>query len=503
MKKFFIILLIAIIFLFGVAYIILFTPPGNNIVKGIIEKKLNSKIPVRVKIEKFKLTPSYFFIKILVKNNSYIVKEGNYSIFSKSIDAKYEIKLIDLPKFEKIINYHLNGDLFTKGILKGDENLLKIKGIANVATSNIDYDIKIKNKKVSDLIINSQKIKIAKLLYFLNLPIYADGNIIINGKIFDLNKGKIKIKISNGKAFAKVLNKEFGLQLKKDISFKGNIINKLNEDKILINANIVTSLANLTLPKLTFNIKDSSIKGNYILNVQDLKKLYDLTQTKLRGNLLLNGTILKTNEEIFVNGKSHKFNGNVDFVFKDNKFDLKMENVNTSKILYMMYYPEMFNSTGNGIFNYDILKEKGVFDFKFKNGRLIKRNLTFVPRTIVNLVYGLTGVDLTRELFNIVNLNGKIDKKVVNANLYLKSKLAEIKSNNSIIDLNKETIKSLVYFKVGGVDFSVLIAGKLNKPSIKLNPGKAILNRPELKHIKKEKKKIEKKLQKKLQKLFN
>ena len=492
MKKFIVTIIVIFIIILAGVYCLLFTPPGNGIVKGIIEKKLNEKVPVKVTVKDFKLTPNYFFIKILVKNNSYIKADGNYSLFSKNIDAKYEIKLIDLSKFEKLINYRLNGNFYTKGTCVGNEKLLKVNGITTVAESSSKYEIVLKNLNLTGIGLNFKKLKIAKLLYMLNLPSYADGFIDITGKIADINKGKINVKIYNTKLFAKVLNKEFSLNLTKNIKLKAYITNRLVKDAVKVKADIITSLANIKLPELTVNLKNNSISGNYILSVSNLMNLYDITKTKLRGKVLLNGNILKTADNIKATGKTKLFNGDVNFVFNKNIFNLNLKKVKSNKILYTLYYPQMFDSTGDGFFKYNILKKTGNFDFKFKNGRLIKKNLTFIPRTIVGLIYVFTGVDLTKELFKITNLDGKIDNNVINANLYLKSKLAEIMSKNAIIDINRETIKALVNLKIGNVKLDVLVAGKLSKPSIKLNPGKLILNRPELKNLKKEKKKLKK-----------
>ncbi len=674
MKKVIITILIILIILIGGIYCLLFTPPGNSIVKGVLESRLNSKIPVKVKVENFKLTMSHFYIKIFVKNNSFVIADGDYSIFSKSIDAKYEIKLIDLAKFEKLINYRLNGNLYTKGTCKGNQEELTINGSAEFADSKLSYDVTLKNSQITDLLINSKGIKIAKLLYFLNLPQYADGLIDINGKITDLKKGKIDVKIYNGKAFAKVLNKEFALKLTKNINFSGYLENRLGNNKLLINGKILTSLANLDLPTLTFDLKDSSLAGKYVLkidnlgklydftqtklrghlildgklskdgnliktqgiakfassnlnynvtvenskvkevifnskkikigsllymlylphyadgfidldgsiknlekgkvnvkiyngvafakvinkefnqklrknisfsaiinnilnndivninakvktsvadldlpdlkfnikksilggtytlNIPDLRKLYDITQTKLRGKVLLKGKIAKIKDTFNADGNTKLFNGSVNFVLKDNLFNLQLKDIKTNKVMYMLYYPEMFDSSGGGNLNYNILKKAGDFDFKFANGRLIKRNLTFIPRTIVDLIKVFAGVDLTKELYKIINLNGRIVQNVIVANLYLKSRLAEISSNKAVIDLNREKIKALVNINVKGTQFSILVKGNLKKPKIKLKPGKAILNRPE---VQKQKKKLEKKIRKKFKNLFH
>ena len=502
MKRFIIAVLIGFCIFLIVFYIFLFTPIGNHIVKGIIESKLNSKIPVKVKVERFRLTISHFMIKIGVKNKSYVIASGKYSPFKRNIDANFEIKLIDLPKFEKIINYRLNGNIYTKGTCKGDKKLLDINGSANFADSNLNYNLKLKNFKLTDIVLNSKKIKIAKLLYFFNLPKYADGNLFINGKISKLTKGKIDIKISHGKALAKILNKEFNLNLTKNITFKGIIHNRLLNKKLMVNGAIFTSLANIKIPSLNVNLNNFSMDGDYVLTLFNLKKLDDLTQIKMRGKAVIKGKFAKSGELLNVTGNTKLFNGVINFTLKDNKFNLILKRVNTAKVLYTLYYPVMFVSIGDGLFNYEIKKEIGNFKFNFKDGRLIKKNLTFIPKTIVKIIKIFTGVDLTKELFKIVNLDGKINKKIIDANLYLKSRLAEIKSSNSIIDLNRETIKSLVNFKIGGVKFSILIAGKLNKPSIKLNPGKSILNRPELKELIEQKKNLEKNLKNKLKKLF-
>ncbi len=680
MKKFFIILISIIVLLIGGVYILLFTPPGNSIVKGIIEKNLNEKIPLTVKITKFKLSPSYLNLNIKFGENSFFNISGDLSIFSQKYNLKYLIKINDLSKFEKLINYKLNGKFYTNGTIKGDKKLLKINGQTDIAKSNSFYKIDLNNynlsqlflnfKKlqISDLLnllnypkiakgyltlngniknidlknmkfngtiniliedgeliskilnkqydlnmtkninlngiiktifngynlltnaiinssvgkiklsktsfntktfeingqylvyindlknlgallgqnlnghiningnvkgnkkllningktdladsdtkflvvlknyspnelnINSKNMQISSLLYMLNLPEYAKGNIDINGtlKNIDLNNmkfyGNIKTSISNGKIFHKILNKEFNLSLNKDITFNGDILKKFNGNNLILTGNLDTSLANLKIPEILINLKTLKMNGNYEFYIPSLLKLYSLIGTKLRGKVNIKGTISKIKEKFKLTGNSNLFDGKLNFVLDNSNFNMNLKNAKSEKILYMLFYPQMVYSIGNGFFNYNYINEKGKFDFKFINGKLVKKNLTFIPRTVAGLIYVFTGVDLAKELYKNINIDGTINKKVINYNLFVKSKLVEITSKNSIVNLNRNTIKSLLNINLKGLNFKVLIAGNLSKPAIKLNPPPNL--KPKLpnlsikKELKKEKEKI-------------
>ncbi len=152
-----------------------------------------------------------------------------------------------------------------------------------------------------------------------------------------------------------------------------------------------------------------------------------------------------------------------------------MRNVSSEKILKTFTYPQILKSKGDIDFIYNYKNDSGNFSVNFKNGKIVRRNLTYIPRTIAGLIYVFTGIDLVKELYKIIKINGIIKKKIITADMLIKSKLAEITTNKAIINLNRDTINSIIKIKLKDLKFSVKVKGKIKKPSIKLLPPKVRL----------------------------
>lgn len=140
MKKIFLSISLLIILLLGATYGLLFTRFGNNIVSSYIEEKVNlDQNNVKLKVNNFILTSNYLNFDASINDNSKINISGDLSIFKKSVDLKYDIKINDLSTLKNLTKQEFKGPLVTNGIFIGNEDEAIIQGTSDIAQSQTKY----------------------------------------------------------------------------------------------------------------------------------------------------------------------------------------------------------------------------------------------------------------------------------------------------------------------------------------------------------------------------
>ncbi|WP_428026932.1 hypothetical protein [Arcobacter sp.] len=470
MKKLFFGLTFLIIILIGAVYALLFTTTGNGIVSSVVESKVNEQKNLNFKINKFLLTLEKIEFDSTIDENSNIKIAGDLSIFSKTIDIKYDINIKDLSKLERFTNQKLNGSFSTNGSLKGDSTLAKLQGISNIFKSDTKYDISLTDFEPSNILLDIKSAKIDEILHLINKPRYAMGNIDINANIknamLDKLDGKITTKIEKGVVSNVLVNKDFNTKLVNKLEFKGTVNTDLQPFKALSKVDFYTTLANLFVKKADVDLKDMIIKSDYFLNVEDLSKLFDVTQTKMRGKVGIAGDI-KKDKDLLVNGYSEVLDGKVKFKLLNDDFSANIDNVEILKVLHMLYYPEIFTSKTKLKLDYNIAKQNGDLIGSLINGQFKKNEYS-------SIISAFAKFDLTKEVYENVDLKSNINKNIIKSTINMKSKLTQIDVNPSTIDTKNSLIDALVKTDIKGIKFDTKISGNLENPKVKVDTNKLL-----------------------------
>ena len=474
-------------------YLLLFTSVGNDIVSPIIEKKVNEQGIVNFKLKEFILTTDSIKFIANIDEVSNIEIDGDLDLFAKSIDLNYLIDIKDLSKLEKFTKQKLNGNFKTNGSIKGDRDLIEIIGNSDLFESDTKYLAHLKAFKPSKIEFLVIKAKIEKLLYTLNQPIYSNGNIDIVGTISNPNidnlAGEILTKIYDGKINNLIVNKSFDLKLKDKVIFNGNIQTDLKQNLAISKIDFLTSLLNLSIKKAIFNLDDNSINSDYLVSIGKLNNLYDFTNMKLKGGLIVNGMV-KKNKDLIVEGKSNLLAGSLEFKLLNDDFTSKISNIEVKALTDMLYYPSFFDSKANINLTYNLKNSNGIIDANFINGH-------FLPTKFSNLINMLAQFNITKEIYNTVELKSKIDKKIIQSTIFMKSNHTEINIPSSRLDLDKKLIDAKVNLEIKGLDLNAKISGNIDSPNIDFDTTKLLKSGVEAKATNKIKNLIENKLDEK------
>ncbi|MGB6327908.1 MAG: hypothetical protein WBF48_03220, partial [Halarcobacter sp.] len=422
------------------------------------------------------------------------IKEASVNLKTSLINTDYSLFVKDLSKLETLINQKYNGSFSTNGKASVDNGVILIDGNSDIFASDTKYDIKVVNSEAEYINVLVNQAKIQSLLTLVNQANYADGLINIDAKIKSADiknlNGKIITSIFDGKVNNKVVNKEFAQKLVKPLLFDGVVTTDLVKTQAISKVDLNTSVSDLNMEKAIFDISNAEFISDYVLNIADLSKLYDLTQTKLRGTAKVDGNIKQNADTLSVDGKTSLFDGNINFNLLNDVFKAKIDGVEIKSLFNMLYYPEIFTSKSNIDVDYNLASKVGKIGGNLLDGRFIKNEYS-------DIINAFAKFDLTKEVYKKVEIKSDIKENIINAFVDMQSKYTKIKVPSSTINLDENSINALIQATITKYTFDTTVKGSLSNPKVKVDT-KAFLKSKYGKKVKEKADKLKKKVEDKL-----
>lgn len=357
MKKIILFLSLSISVLLALIYILLFTTFGNNIVKPLIQNKINENSPLAISLKTFLLRPSTIKLVFEVDTKNTVTVEGDYKLFSQYFDLDYIIALSDLHSFSKLSNKKLSGKLLSDGKLIGSLDNFKIKGKSNLAHSDTNYVIVSKLMKVQKAAIKLSHLNVHTLLNMLGEEAYATGKLDLHVQLKDLDpkhlQGSVKLHVNKAELNAKLIKKEFGLKIYKT-SIEGELKAKLKDTKVTYLAKLDSALAYI-YSKGELETDTNRVHSTYNLDIKELGLLKSLISFPLRGPFSTSGEVSGLKDNLEVIGKSDIAASSTKYMAKfinlqPSKIKLDINHASLDKLLYMTNQPKL----AKAIFNAEI-----------------------------------------------------------------------------------------------------------------------------------------------------
>ena len=414
------------------------------------------------------------------------------NLSTNQIDSDYKIDIKNLSKIEGLIAKKLNGEFTTKGNLKVFDETIKIEGDSNAFESVVKYNTELTNFKPSYIKFSVENAKLEKLFQMLNEPIYALGDFNIQGEVKNANldklDGNITTKITNASIVNEVTNTVFKQNVKEKINFDLNIDTNLIPNQAVSKANLQTTIGNLTSQNSVYTFTDDSFNSDYLLSVPALEKLKDILNMNLKGKIDINGEIANKENSLLLTGKANTLGGTFDFDLKNDKLNANLKDIDVQELSYMLDYSKIFDAKANFALNYDLLLKKGEVVGKLVNGH-------FLPNNFVALLSQVSKFDLSKETYEVFDINSQIDDRVLTSDLVMKSANTQIDIQDSILDLEKKLIDAKINSTIKDKKFIIDVKGETSNPKISLN-AKDLLKEKLDKQLEKKRDKIEEKLNK-------
>ena len=465
MKKFLLILLVLVLFIFGIFYMLFFTKIGNSTISKYIENSFNEKQnDFKLKFDTFIIDTNNINLVANINDSSKIKIDGKISsLFDLKAEFIYKIDIKDLSIFNNIVQKELKGSLEANGDLITKNGLSTIIGTSNIANSSTKYEINLNKTDIKSLDLDIKNANIDELLALLSEPIYSFGKLNLNAKLIknssNFFNGDFLFDINDGKINNEIVQKEFNFPIKQTITYNLKSLNKLENTNVLSDIKLISSLANLDMKNLIIDLVTKDISSNYFLDILNLRQIEEFINIALNGDLKVVGKIDKNQKTLKIDGNSNIADGVANFVLLDDNLDLKLKDANSLKLLYILNKDQFFNSNLSLDSNYNIISKIGNINIEVKNGNFIKNNF-------IQKIEDFTKIDLSKEIFEYGSINSKIDNKKIYSNLNLTSKKSDIKSKDSFIDFNKNIIDTKLDINLNKNIFSVKLEDDLNKPKI-------------------------------------
>ena len=458
-----------------------------NLTGANVSFKLNADSNIKSSIAKSNLIVDSNIAHAKIENAVVDIKK-------QSFDINYLVDVKKLSNLAPLIGIKLNGPFETDGSVKGDKKRLKVVGKAKVVGSNTNYDLTLKNFKPKNAKIDIKDAKLAKILYMLSQPIYADASIDVHADMssLDMNdlEGIVKTRVKNGYTFPKVLHKEFNLTDAK-IGFSANADTNIKKSIAKTKLNVDSTVAKVNVQNAIFNIKKNSLTSDYTVYVPNLDKLYFATKKHLKGDIKVTGDV-KKDRDLVLTAHSDTLGGKVDAKLINNDFTGKIKGIEIVELTDMLIYPRIFDSSANADIDYNLLSKKGNIHANLLNGRILPNKVSF-------LLNQMARFDITKEIYKETKIDSKIDNRTIVSNLDMNSRLTHISSQNALLDLDKNYVDAKLQIDIKKTPVFVKIKGNINKPKIGID-AKSLIKTKAKEKIKKE---IEKKIPSKLKDKVN
>ncbi|MDD2888124.1 MAG: hypothetical protein PHY66_10000 [Aliarcobacter sp.] len=444
MKKLFLSLTLIIVLILVSVYGILFTKYGNGIVSSYIENKINTgQNDVKLKVNDFVLTSKYLNFDASINDNSKINISGDLSLFQKSVNLKYDIKINELSTLKNLTKQEFKGPLSTSGIFIGNEEEAIIQGVSDIAQSQTKYYFNLEDFEPKNINIQVKNAKIEDLLVLLNKPQYAKGDLTIHTDIKNANlsklDGMIIAKITDGKINNDVVNSEFNQGFQSSINFQSEINAILTPNKAEVKSNLISSLAEIFMNKTVIDLSTNNIKTDYKIDIKNLAKLEGIVSKKLNGQFLTDGNLKAFDDTIQIEGSSDIFEGitkyNAEFInLKPSNVKFSVENARLEKLLQVINEP--IYSTGS--LN---------IDANIKNADLNKLDGTIISKIDDALVINeVANVVFKQNLQDKLNYNLEIDTNLVPnqaiSKTYIETTMGNLTAQKSVYDFNGNSFSS-------------------------------------------------------------
>ncbi|RLA78226.1 MAG: hypothetical protein DRG78_15635 [Epsilonproteobacteria bacterium] len=455
--------------LLAVIYTVAFTSFGNNLLKPIVESKIKEQTKLASKVNRFELSMSEFNIVIDLVNRNALHVEGTYSLFSKSFDIKYNIRLTNLKSLEPLVGSPIAGAFHTNGTVKGDMKFMKIDGKSDVGDSDTSYHVELTDMNPTSIVAKIKEAKLESLLHMSGQSPYASAivNLDVNFKNIKAHAldGDISLITKNGKLNPKIMKDDFNITIPKT-SFDTKLDAKLSGDDVDYNYQLMSNLFNASSSgKVVPTPLKADIK--YALDIKELALLKPITGADVRGNFRLDGNVVGTKAKLVLNGKSDVASSDTKFeaILKDFKPASIKANIKNLRLAYLLYMIKQPHYT-DGVFSMTMdikdartSKLDGLITTKIKKGLLDSKYMTKayefkspMPRT-------------TFTMATTTKLNGSM----IDSKIDLDSTLANFDIRSARLDMKDSSLNSDYVAKIPNLDKLFFVTEQHMKGGITVN----------------------------------
>ena len=332
-------------------------------------------------------------------------------------------------------NYgNLEGIAAFKGNIIGNKDDFNVKGEGEIFDAKTNLSLHVKNQKPTAINIHSSGLHIEKILALLNQPIYSKGLVDVDANLQPTTGDKLigagKINIHFGQLDAKVVENQFKLRIPENVTYRGDIVFNLAEDKVVAQSSVVSNLLKIDTTKTIFMLDSQKLFSDFTLSIPNLSALKEIIGIDLFGNIQVQGDITKVADDLEINANSQMLGGAMSAKLQNDTASIKLSKMYVSELLKMFRQEAYSNGVLDSTIEISSLKNldfqsltnitDATFDVNTLEKLLKKENVPEIPYT---LEVKASGHDKLIEInsafkssfgnFDVSQTNYDIDKKLL------------------------------------------------------------------------------------------
>nr|WP_317405145.1 hypothetical protein [uncultured Helicobacter sp.] len=424
MKKFILWTLGIILALFVLIFCVLFTPPGNALLKPIIQGQIDKYAPIKLDLETFSLGISSVELKIAHNDAIIITLGGDFSLFSQTLDVALKVDARDIAVLGELVDTPLQGSFVINTTAKGSLEHLEVNTTSDIAKSFTDIRITLQDFTPTAILANIKDAQIKEFLAMAGIKPYASGSLSLEADIKgdkDMNfNGNALLQITQGLVDSTLIKKDFEIDVPKT-TFVTTLNALFDMDKLNHDFSFNGNIGNIHSSGQTL-LKTLSTNTSYAVNLSDLSAFTPLVGMPIRGSFETKGEVKGGMESLEITGSSNLASSNTSYeaVLKNlapDTIKAKVSNLQLDTLLWMIYMPRyadmrlhlnaVVSELDKGISTQTDIKLSGT-----TNNAVMKKEFDLdMPNTKFNLT---SNVSLNK---GIGEANSKLDSDVANLEL--------------------------------------------------------------------------------------
>ena len=382
------------------------------------------------------------------------------------VNIRYGVDIAELAALKPITNADIRGAFKLDGTVKGDKQMMLVKGFSNFASSDTSFSAVLKDFKASSLQAQMKNLQLSRVFYMMKQPHYADGIFDLDIAMSNLKEGELKgvvhSNIKRGLLDSTYLTKAQKFKTKMPrTTFTLATTTTLKGDLADSQVILKSSLANVNIKQARVNLKDGSIVSDYETTVHNLDRLYFVLERQLKGSLKANGEFKKKDTDTELTMHSNLLGGVMDVALHNDDLRADLKSIQTLDAMKMLLYPPVFKSSLNGTLTYNIADKKGKFKGDIVEGKF-EKNMAF------SMMKQYAKIDMYKENFK-GDISADINKEIVLASFDLRSNTSSIKTVNTMINSDTNRIKSKIEISANKHPIVVKLNGNKTNPKVTID----------------------------------
>ncbi|UFS61754.1 hypothetical protein LOH54_08770 [Sulfurimonas sp. HSL-3221] len=344
--------LIALLSLVAIVLTLPFTPPGNRIIAGIVQQKLNETLPLSADVETFDLGFRRFSVVILLESAGRIKAEGEYSLFDRSLSARYRADVEDLASLS---GQKMQGSLQTEGTVKGSLPLLEIDGHTDAAGSDTAYHLTLADFNPGALTATIRHARLEQLLALAGQAPLASGSIDAEILLHSIDPaaldGTVDAVLAQGTLDRALISSTYGLNVP-DAALNASLQARLQTDTVTYDVKTDSALGHLTSDG-TLTPQNGGMDIRYAFSIKELALLQGLTGQTLHGAVSLAGQLKGDREHLDATASGELAGGKgaltaVLKAYAPVSADVTAQHLRLARLLSMLGYPRVADADVSG-----------------------------------------------------------------------------------------------------------------------------------------------------------